>query len=49
MRQDIRQTLARAAAGKLHCGSQPRARDEINETFPAMRRDQLLGRLVLTP
>jgi hypothetical protein len=49
MRLDIRQTLAQAAARKLHCGSQPRARGEINEIFAAMRCGQLLGRLVLTP
>jgi propanol-preferring alcohol dehydrogenase len=48
-RQDVRETLALAAAGKLHCHVERRPLEQINEIFEAMRRGTLLGRVVLAP
>lgn len=48
-RQDVRETLALAAAGKLHCRTESRPLEQINEAFDAMRRGALLGRVVLAP
>jgi alcohol dehydrogenase, propanol-preferring len=48
-RQDVRETLALAAAGKLHCRTESRPLESVNEVFDAMRRGALLGRVVLAP
>ncbi len=48
-RQDVRDTLALAAAGKLHCKVETRPLSEINEILDSMRRGTLLGRVVLSP
>jgi alcohol dehydrogenase, propanol-preferring len=47
-RQDVRDTLALAAEGKLHCRVERRPLAQINEILEAMRRGMILGRLVLT-
>jgi propanol-preferring alcohol dehydrogenase len=48
-RQDIRDTLALAAAGKLHCRVEKRPLAQINEIFEEMKNGKLLGRVVVTP
>ncbi|HLX00239.1 MAG TPA: zinc-dependent alcohol dehydrogenase [Candidatus Acidoferrales bacterium] len=48
-RQDVRDTLALAAAGKLHCKVESRPLAQINEILDSMRRGGLLGRMVLVP
>ena len=48
-RQDVRDTFALAAAGKLHCHVETRPLAQINEILGEMRRGTLLGRVVLTP
>jgi propanol-preferring alcohol dehydrogenase len=48
-RQDVRDTLALAAAGKLRCHVETRPLSQINEIFAAMHKGALLGRVVLTP
>jgi propanol-preferring alcohol dehydrogenase len=48
-RQDLRNTLALAAQGKIHCHTESRPLEQVNEVFDAMRRGTLLGRVVLVP
>lgn len=48
-RQDVRDTLALAAEGKLRCRVETRPLAQVNEVFDAMKRGALLGRVVLTP
>jgi len=48
-RQDVRDTLALAAAGKLHCKVEARPLSQINEILDCMSRGTLLGRVVLSP
>jgi alcohol dehydrogenase, propanol-preferring len=47
-RQDLRETLALAAAGKLRCHVETRPLAQINEILTAMQRGALLGRVVLS-
>jgi propanol-preferring alcohol dehydrogenase len=46
-RQDLRETLELAAAGKLRCRVEARPLERVNETLDQMRRGQLTGRVVL--
>jgi propanol-preferring alcohol dehydrogenase len=48
-RQDLREVLAMAAAGKLHCQVTPRPLDEANEVLAELRAGSVQGRMVLTP
>ena len=48
-REDVRATLALAAAGKLHCRTESRPLEKINEIFDEMRAGKILGRVVLAP
>jgi propanol-preferring alcohol dehydrogenase len=47
-RQDVEETLALAAAGKLHCQVSTRSLDEINTIFDEMKAGKIAGRVVLT-
>jgi propanol-preferring alcohol dehydrogenase len=47
-RQDVRDTLALAAAGKLHCKVERRPLAQINEIFDEMKRGAIVGRVVLS-
>ena len=47
-RAEMREVLALAAAGKLHCEVETRSLAEINEVFARMQRGEILGRVVLT-
>jgi alcohol dehydrogenase, propanol-preferring len=47
-RQDLEETLAMAAAGKLHCQFSTRRLDEINTIFEEMKAGKIAGRVVLT-
>jgi len=46
-REDLRETLELAAAGKIRCRVETRRLDQINQVFDAMRRGTILGRVVL--
>ena len=46
-RQDVRDTLALAAEGKLRCRVETRPLEQINEILDAMKRGALLGRTVI--
>jgi propanol-preferring alcohol dehydrogenase len=46
-RQDLREVLALAAAGKIHCRVVPRPLAEANEALDLLRRGQVSGRIVL--
>jgi propanol-preferring alcohol dehydrogenase len=46
-RQDVKETLAMAAAGKLHCQVSTRRLDEINTIFDEMKAGKIAGRVVL--
>ena len=48
-RQDVRDVLALAAAGKLKCRVASRPLSDVNDVFDEMRRAQIAGRVVLTP
>jgi propanol-preferring alcohol dehydrogenase len=48
-RQDMREVLDMAAAGKLRCQVTARPLAEVNETLDQLRRGQVAGRVVLTP
>lgn len=48
-RQDLREVLAMASAGKLRCQVAPRPLVEANEAFAELRRGQVTGRIVLIP
>ena len=47
-REEQREVLNLAAAGKLRCRVESRPLDEINQIFDEMRSGQILGRVVLT-
>ena len=47
-REEQREVLNLAAAGKLRCRVESRSLEEINEIFDEMRRGQISGRVVLT-
>jgi propanol-preferring alcohol dehydrogenase len=47
-RQDIAETLAMAAAGKLHCQVSTRPLDQINTILDEMRAGKISGRVVLS-
>lgn len=47
-RQDVAETLAMAAAGKLHCQVTTRRLDEINTIMDEMKAGKIAGRVVLT-
>jgi propanol-preferring alcohol dehydrogenase len=46
-RQDLREVLAMAAAGKLHCRVGTRSLSEANQALDQLRSGQVSGRLVL--
>jgi alcohol dehydrogenase, propanol-preferring len=48
-RQDLREVLAMAAAGKVRCQVAARPLTEVNEALDQLRRGQVSGRLVLSP
>jgi propanol-preferring alcohol dehydrogenase len=48
-RQDLREVLAMAAAGKVLCQVAARPLAEANEALDQLRRGQVSGRLVLAP
>jgi propanol-preferring alcohol dehydrogenase len=48
-RQDLREILAMAASGKVHCQVAERPLAEANEALDQLRRGQVSGRLVLAP
>jgi alcohol dehydrogenase, propanol-preferring len=48
-RQDVRETLALAAGGKLHCRTESRPLERVNDILEAMHCGQLFGRVVLAP
>ena len=48
-RQDVRDVLAMAAAGKLHCQTAMRALAEVNQVLDELRQGHATGRIVLTP
>lgn len=47
-REDLRETLAMAAAGKLHCQVATRPLSEANAVLEEMRTGKISGRIVLT-
>jgi alcohol dehydrogenase, propanol-preferring len=47
-RSDLREVLAMAAEGKLHCQVTARPLSEVNQVFEEMRSGQIAGRIVLT-
>jgi alcohol dehydrogenase, propanol-preferring len=48
-RQDLREVLALAGAGKFHCQVEPRPLTQVNQVLDELRRGQATGRIVLTP
>ncbi len=48
-RQDMKEVLALAAAGKLHCQVETRPLPRVNEALDELRRGRATGRIVLTP
>ncbi len=48
-RQDLREVLALAAAGKLHCQVACRPLSQVNEALDDLRRGRTTGRIMLTP
>jgi propanol-preferring alcohol dehydrogenase len=48
-RQDLREVLAMAAAGKVRCQVAARPLAEVNEALDQLRRGQVSGRLILAP
>jgi propanol-preferring alcohol dehydrogenase len=48
-RQDLREVLAMAAAGKLRCQVASRKLEEANEVLAELRAGRVHGRIVLTP
>jgi propanol-preferring alcohol dehydrogenase len=47
-REDLKQVLALAAAGKLHCQVAARPLADVNAVFEDMRAGKIAGRVVLT-
>lgn len=48
-REDLKEVLALAAAGKLHCQVACRPLSQVNQVFDDLRRGRTTGRIVLTP
>jgi alcohol dehydrogenase, propanol-preferring len=48
-REDLREVLALAAAGKVRCEVTARPLADVNAVFEEMRRREISGRVVLTP
>src|SRR5271165_3608738 len=48
-REDLREVLAMAAAGKLHCQTSTRPLAHVNEVFEQLRHGKVSGRIVLIP
>jgi len=48
-RQDMRELLAMAATGKVHCEVTTRPLSQVNEVLEQLRRGQVPGRIVLVP
>lgn len=48
-REDLREVLALAAAGKVHCQTATRSLAQANEALQQVRAGQVSGRLVLVP
>ena len=48
-REDLREVLALAAQGKLHCEVAVRPLAQINEILDEMRRGEISGRIAVTP
>jgi propanol-preferring alcohol dehydrogenase len=48
-RQDLRELLELAAAGKVRCKTEPRPLAEINPVFEEMKQGRVVGRIVLKP
>ena len=48
-RQDVRDVLSLAAAGKVRCQVAARPLEQVNEVFEEMRHGRIAGRVVLTP
>jgi propanol-preferring alcohol dehydrogenase len=48
-RQDLREVLATAAAGKVRCQVAARPLAEVNEALDQLRRGQVSGRIILAP
>jgi len=48
-RQDLREVLSMAAAGKLKCQVVARPMAQANEALDQLRKGQVSGRIVLTP
>jgi|SRR5579864_198626 len=47
-RQELREVLAIAAAGQVHCRVDPRPLSEVNEALDELRQGKVAGRIVLT-
>lgn len=47
-REDMREVLELAAAGRVKCQVETRPLEQVNEVFDAMRRAKITGRVVLT-
>jgi propanol-preferring alcohol dehydrogenase len=47
-REDMREVLELAAAGRVKCLVEARPLDQINEIFDDMRRAKITGRVVVT-
>jgi len=47
-REDLREVLELAAAGRVKCQVETRSLDQVNEVFDEMRRARITGRVVLT-
>jgi propanol-preferring alcohol dehydrogenase len=48
-REDMRELLAMAAAGKVHCEVATRPLMQVNEVLEQLRHGQFHGRMVLVP
>ncbi len=48
-RQDLREVLAMAEAGKLRCQTAKRPLEDVNAVLDELRRGKISGRVVLTP
>ncbi len=48
-REDLREVLAMAAAGKVRCQTATRPLSQVNEALDQLRQGQVSGRIVLTP
>jgi propanol-preferring alcohol dehydrogenase len=48
-RQDLKEVLAMAAAGKVHCQTATRPLTQVNEVLEQLRQGQISGRMVLVP